>query len=295
MKIGFECPECLIHRGFIEIQKATTDNNVRKRAMIEVVKQISKELSENSVPSYVGTKRDRIIRSITKNSDPFREDKSKSNRMALKILPLVEHFISDGEDAYSRLERAFLASIVGNCMEFGILGYDFHYDDLINEVQKAKTNLAINDIEKIYDQVIRSKEILFLTDNAGEIVFDRLLLEEIKSLDLRITVAVKDSPVSNDATLEDAKIARIRKVADRLITTGSDALGFIPEYCSIEFLEVFNKSDFIIAKGMAHLETLTEYKNKPPRAILLRAKCNPIANYLGVQMGQNVAKIFKTT
>jgi uncharacterized protein with ATP-grasp and redox domains len=295
MKIGFECPECLIHRGFIEIQKATIDTNLRKIAMIETIKQISKELSEDSVPSFIGTKRDRIIRSITKNSDPFIEDKIKSNRMALKILPLVEHFISDGEDAYSRLERALLASIVGNCMEFGILGYDFHYDDLINEVQKAKTNLAINDIEKIYEQIIRSKEILFLTDNAGEIVFDKLLIEEIKFLDLRITVAVKDSPVSNDATLEDAKIARIDRVADRLITTGSDALGFIPEYCSKEFLEVFNKSDFIITKGMAHLETLTEYKNKPLGAMLLRAKCNPIANYLGVQMGQNVAKIFKTT
>jgi uncharacterized protein with ATP-grasp and redox domains len=293
MKIGFECPECLIHRGFIEIQKATADTNVRKRAMIEVVKQISKELSENSVPSYIGTKRDRIIRSITKNSDPFRKEKSKSNRIALKILPLVEHFISEGEDAYSRLERALLASIAGNCMEFGILGYEFHYDDLISEVQKAKNNLAINDIEKIYEQLIRSKEILFLTDNAGEIVFDRLFIKEMKFLDLKITVAVKNSPVSNDATLEDAKIAGLDKITDRLITTGSDALGFVPEYCSKEFLEIFNKSDFIIAKGMAHLETLTEYETQPPRAILLRAKCNPVANFLGVQLGKNVAKIFK--
>ena len=260
MKIGFECPECLIHRGFIEIQKATMDTNLRKMAMIEVVKQISKGLSEDSVPSFIGTKRDRIIRSVTKNSDPFKKDKSKSNRIALKILPLVEHFISKGEDAYSRLERAFLASIVGNCMEFGILGYEFHYDDLINEIQKAKTDLAINDIEKIYEQLNGSKEILFWTDNAGEIVFDRLLIEKIKILDLNISVAVKGSPVSNDATLEDAKIAGIDKISNRLITTGSDALGFIPEYCSEEFLEIFNRSDFIIAKGMAHLETLTEYE-----------------------------------
>lgn len=293
MKIGFECPECLIHRGFIEIQKATQDTNLRKMAMIEAVKQISKGLNEDSVPSFIGTQRDRIIRSVTKNSDPFKKDKSKSNRIALKILPLVEHFISNGEDAYSRLERAFLASIVGNCMEFGILGYEFHYDDLINGVQKAKTDLAINDIEKIYEQLNGSEEILFLADNAGEIVFDRLLIEKIKILGLNISVAVKGSPVSNDATLEDAKIAGIDKISDRLITTGSDALGFIPEYCSEEFLEIFNRSDFIVAKGMAHLETLTEYENKPPRAMLLRAKCNPVADYLGVKLGKNVAKILK--
>ena len=87
--------------------------------------------------------------------------------------------------------------------------------------------------------------------------------------------------------------AGIDKIADQLITTGSDSIGFIPEHCSKDFLKIFNSSDFIVAKGMAHLETLTEYDPTPPRAILLRTKCKPVANYLRVDLGKNVAKLFK--
>ncbi len=98
--------------------------------------------------------------------------------------------------------------------------------------------------------------------------------------------------MSNDATTEDAKKAGIIDVADKVITTGGDASGFIPEFCSKSFLEVFYSCDFIVAKGMAHLETLTEYEPIPPRIILLRAKCKPVSEYLSVDLKSNVAKLF---
>ncbi len=293
MKISFECPECLIHRGYIEIQKATKDSKLRKRAMIAVIKEISNNLNETSVPSYIGTKRDRLIRSITQNPDPFRVDKNISNKKALEFLPLVEKFLADEKEDLSRFRKACLASIVGNSIEFGILGYQFQYKEILNEIINTESKLAIDDINETANKISGLDNILFLTDNAGEIVLDKLLIKEIKSFGTKVTVAVKNSPVSNDATLEDAIVAGIDKVADKLMTTGSDALGYIPAYCSKEFLEVYNMSDFVISKGMAHLETFTEHIPSPPRIILLRAKCKPVANYLKVKLNQNVAKLFK--
>ncbi len=111
------------------------------------------------------------------------------------------------------------------------------------------------------------------------------------SLGAHVTVAVKTAPILNDATLEDAKIVGMDKVADKLMSTGSDSVGLFPEECSEEFLVLYRSVDFVVAKGMGHAETLTELELPVPSALLLRSKCVTVANHFNVDTGKNIAKL----
>jgi hypothetical protein len=140
---------------------------------------------------------------------------------------------------------------------------------------------------------MKAHSVLYLTDNAGEIVFDTLLVEQLKNMGLTVPVAVKGSPIINDATLEDAEVSGMCKVADKVITTGTDSVGLTMDEVSAEFREVYNCVDLVFAKGMGYAETLTEYKLKKPHVLLFRTKCNPVANFFGVPREKNVAKLMQ--
>ncbi|MDI6847606.1 MAG: ARMT1-like domain-containing protein, partial [Candidatus Bathyarchaeia archaeon] len=144
---------------------------------------------------------------------------------------------------------------------------------------------------KIYELAKKAASILYLTDNAGEIVFDTLLVEQLKSMGVTVIVGVKGGPILNDAILEDADVSGMSKIADKVITTGTDAVGLAPKEFSKEILDVYDSVDMVFAKGMGYAETLTEYKLKKPHTLLFRTKCNPVANFFGVSRGKNVAKL----
>jgi uncharacterized protein with ATP-grasp and redox domains len=133
--------------------------------------------------------------------------------------------------------------------------------------------------------------VLYLADNAGEIVFDTLLVEELKNTGLTVIVGVKGEPVINDATLEDAEVSGISKIADKTITTGTDAVGLNFKEVSVDFRNAYDSADLVLAKGMGYAETLTEYRLKKPHALLFRTKCNPVANFFAAPREKNVAKL----
>jgi uncharacterized protein with ATP-grasp and redox domains len=149
----------------------------------------------------------------------------------------------------------------------------------------------LDEIPQIFDKAKNAKSVLYLTDNAGEVALDTLLVHELKNLGAHVTVGVKDGPILNDATLEDARIVGMDKVADEVMSTGSDAVGLFLEECSEEFLELYNSVDLVVAKGMGHAETLTELELPVPHALLLRTKCSTVANHFDVGTGKNIAKL----
>ncbi|MEM2027938.1 MAG: ARMT1-like domain-containing protein, partial [Candidatus Bathyarchaeia archaeon] len=142
-----------------------------------------------------------------------------------------------------------------------------------------------------FEAAKRSKLTVYLADNAGEIVFDMVLIKELKRLGNKVVVAVKSEAVSNDATMEDAFQVGLDKVADVVITTGSDMMGLVLSECSREFLEVYGSADLVVAKGMGNAETITEMELNAPHLLLLRTKCVNVANYFGVERDKNVAKL----
>jgi len=275
----------------MEVLEATNDQALQFRAMVALTRLLSREFKPAAVPAKVGTKRDRLVKRVTGNSDPYEKKKWLSNKRALEILPQAKRFVAGGSSPESKFRRACLCSIVGNIIEFDIPEHEFKFEDIGKLIQQAENDLAIDEIPKIYDVAKRASEILYLTDNAGEIAFDTLLVRELKNLGAHVTVAVKGEPIINDATVQDAKAVGMHEVADELISNGTDTVGLFLQECSKRFLSHYRSADLVVAKGMGYAETLTEIKFKVPHALLLRTKCQPVANYFGVSKDKNIAKL----
>ena len=291
LKVEPECAACIISRGAAEVKEATTNPALRFRAMCDLLRLLTKEFKPTAVPADLGTNRDAVIRWVTGNADPYERSKRLSNEKALKLLPYARKLVEEGYTLQERFKRACLSAIVGNIMEFDIPGHRFTFSSLKKAFRDAAKDLVIDDTSNIYELARKAHTVLYLTDNAGEIVFDTLLVEQLKNMGLTVTVTVKGSPIINDATLEDAKVAGMCKVADRVITTGTDCVGLAMSKVSAEFREVYDCVDLVFAKGMGYAETITEYKLKKPHVLLFRTKCNPVANFFGVPREKNVAKL----
>ena len=294
LKVEIECLSCIIHRGYLEIAESSEDPRLQFKMASKLLDYLAKEFTPNAVAAILGTTRDRIIKQISGNSDIYYEKKRLSNQMIMSLLPKLKKTIESEATPDQRFRKATLAAIVGNIIEFNIPKHEVNFGQLSQLIADAEVDLAIDEISEIYNEAKKANTILYLTDNAGEIVLDKLLISELKQLGLKIIVAVKDGPVLNDATLEDARAVNMFNLANKVITTGSDAVGLpIPEERSKEFEDVYNQADLVIAKGMGYAESLTEGSLKQPHALLLRTKCNPVARYFGVPKSKNVAKLMK--
>jgi len=291
LKVEPECAACILSRASAEAREATTNIAFRFRAMNDVLRLLMKEFKPTAVPADLGTKRDSIIRWVTSNPDPYKRSKRISNEKALKLLPYARKLVEAGYAQQDRFKKACLCAIVGNTMEFDIPGHKFTTETLRKNFQNAAKDLAIDDTGKAYELTKKAQTVIYLADNAGEIVFDTLLVEQLKNMGLKVTVVVKGGPVINDATLEDAEVSGMSKFADKIITTGTDSVGFDGKKVSPEFLQAYHSVDMVFAKGMGYAETLTEYKLEKPHLLLLRTKCDPVANYFGTGRELNIAKL----
>jgi len=277
----------------MEILEATSDPEIQLKTVQRFLRLLCEEFKPDAVPAIIGTMRERLIKEATGNPDPYAEKKRICNREALKILPYAEKIISSKTGAEARFRMACLVAIVGNIIEFNIPGHEFTFEEIRRLIQQAEDDLVIDDLSEAFKIAQKARLILILTDNAGEIAFDTLLVRELKNIakNGKVIVAVKGKPTINDATLEDALSVGMDKVADAIVTTGSDAIGLVPSECDSEFLKIYESSDFVIAKGMAHAETLTELELRKPHLLLLRTKCPNVAGYFGVPRCRNVAKL----
>ena len=259
--------------------------------MAEVMKLLNREFRPTSVPADLGTKRDRLIKQLTSNPDPYARSKRTSNERAVKLLPTAKKFVDSGLNQRERFRKACLCAIVGNIMEFDIPGHSFTFATLRKSLRYASKDLVVDDIDKAYDLAKKARHVLFLSDNAGEIVFDTLLVEQLKNMGLMVTYVVKGGPVLNDATVEDVDSSGMRRLADSIYTTGTDAVGLLRKEVSPEFLKLYEEAELIFAKGMGYAETLTELRLSKPHFLLFRTKCTPVANYFCVPKEKNIAKV----
>jgi uncharacterized protein with ATP-grasp and redox domains len=291
LKVESECVACIISRAAAEAREATTNPAFRFRAMTDLLRLLTKEFTPSAVPADLGTKRDRLISRVTGNDDPYERSKRISNEKALKLLPYARKIVEEGYAQHDRFKKACLCAIVGNIMEFDIPGHKFTSTSLRKNMREAAKDLAIDDTGQIYELAKKARTVLYLTDNAGEIVFDTLLVEQLKNMGLNVTVVVKGGAVINDATLSDVELSGMNKLADEVLTTGTDAVGLLLKEVSPEFLKVYDAAELVFAKGMGYAETLTEYELKKPHFLMFRTKCMPVANYFCSPRGKNIAKL----
>jgi damage-control phosphatase, subfamily I len=275
MKVEAECASCLLARGCAETYMATTNPALRFRCMSELVKLVNREFRPTANAAELGTKRDKIIRELTGNRDPYLRTKKQSNEKAKQLLPFAQRFVDEGYNQQDRFKKACLCAIVGNIMEFDIPGHNF----------------TLNDVDKAYALAQKTDKILYLADNAGEIVFDTILVEQLKNMGLHVIYVVKSAPVINDATMDDVAFSGMDKLADEVLTTGADAVGLQLKLISPEFRKVYDSAKLVFAKGMGYAETLTEYALTKPHFLMFRTKCTPVANYFCVPRHKNIAKL----
>jgi len=220
----------------------------------------------------------RIVRQETGDSDPYRAAKEASTHQALALYPRLKSLLVEANDP---LETAVRLSIAGNIIDLSAVG---EYD-LVDTVERVLAQpFAVDNGAAFREALSEAGRVLYLADNAGETVFDRLLIE---TLDVPVIYAVKGGPTLNDATREDALAAGVDRVAE-VVSTGSDAPGTILHRCSEEFRQLYDKAELIIAKGQANYETLSEEGARV--FFLLQVTCPVIARDVGVPVGSIVLK-----
>jgi len=193
-----------------------------------------------------------------------------------------------------RLYRSILTSIVGNIIDFSLGNYEVNLDVLPQMYRQVlKQGLNEKDFEAFRKLISKSRRIVFIGDNAGEIALDTFLLEYLFFKGAKITFVVKDSPIANDATLEDARQVGIHRYVEKIITTGSNAFGISFDEASSVLLSELKKADVIISKGLSNFESLCGKKLGKPIVIMMRAKCEPLGRILKMPVGKNVLKILR--
>ena len=274
MRIHHECVACAINQCQKIVEMSLADEVSCRKAMLFSLKSASELFSEDSIPSVVGGLLFLDLYDFIGNNDPFENYKRVSNEVAKG---LVGHF--SGAD----LGMALKLAIAGNVVDFST-GYN--PEKLEGDIKRVlEEGLYIDHSDELFRRLKGAKTLLYLVDNCGEIYFDRLFIERLleEFPHLRVTVAGKEGPIINDATVEDLVNAGFGELAE-VISTGSRLPGTPIEHVSDEFLEVFRSVDVIIAKGQANFETLSEL-NDSRIFFLLKAKCPAIAREIGVPMG----------
>lgn len=276
MKTYIECIPCIMNQTIATLDLCDCTDKIKKKVMGELIQNLENidyELSpsENTDVAY------ELISKYTGVTDPYGNIKKEHNIKALKLYPELNEILNLDKD---KLHMAARIAIAGNIIDMGI---SYNHSDQMNyhRIIKNITDvpLAIDDSPDFVKNLDISKNILYLADNAGEIVFDKFFINELVKKGKNVTVSVKSGPIINDANLEDAVEVGIDKIAN-IIRTGHNKIGNCLKYTSDEFLKVFKDADLIISKGQGNFETLD--KEKAPIYFLLKAKCKCVARELNV-------------
>lgn len=221
-----------------------------------------------------------LLKQHSNNPDPYQQVKKQSNDLVLNMYPELKDLVFHSGNYF---DTALRLAIAGNIIDYGIS----NHIDLQGTIDTVlNSEFAIDDSLELKRALSEAKTVLYLGDNCGEMVFDKLFIETIMHPNL--IYAVRGEPVINDVTLEDARYVGMDRVAD-LVSNGYDAPSTLLEHCSPEFLEVFNRADVVISKGQGNLEGLLGKTDKEVY-FLLMVKCQVIADALGVKKGDFVVK-----
>jgi hypothetical protein len=279
MKIYLDCIPCFIRQSLDAARHATEDIHIHEK-VVRGVLGLANNLDMSQSPPVIGQKIHRLIRELAGVDDPYHGVKQRFNNAALKLYSKMRHLIIESEDP---LEIAARLAIAGNIIDFGVKS-QLEKTELEETIEKCLSEeFSDMQLEAFRGAVNEAEDILYLADNAGEIIFDRLLIEQLPIE--KITVAVKGSPVINDATMEDAALAGLPKIVE-VIDNGSDAPGTILESCSQVFRDYFNKADLVIAKGQGNYETLSDVNKNI--FFILKAKCPVISANIGCEVGEMI-------
>jgi len=278
MRCSSLCRPCLVDLVGRVARSATNDPSLTAQAERVGLGIIDEEFGPTSIPCRLATRFQRAMREVHRNPDPFLAHKRREFDMARTLAPRL----APAPDAGFSELAGF--AVLGNAMDF----FRAH-EDVETDLQQAR-RFGVDhrpEAEALLRALPRGALVLVLADNAGEVFFDRPLLAHLVGRRLDTVYVVKGKPSQNDATLEEGAAAG--GVACAGATTGSDAVGSDLADCGDELRELWSRASFVLAKGMANFETLTEAADGPPVLHLMQAKCARIAEEAKVALGERVA------
>lgn len=282
MKTYFDCIPCYIRQALDAVRLVTDDQEIQGQVLQEVLDLVSK-MDMNATPPAMAQKTHRIIKRLTKTDDPYKQEKQRFNQFAMSLLPRYEKLIDSSENPF---EIAIRLAIAGNIIDLGVkCSLELSEAEKVIETTLTDDSLDLVALDDFQQAVAEAKDILYLADNTGEIVFDKLLIEQIGPE--KITLVVRGVPIINDATLEDAKAVGLADLV-KTMDNGDDAPGTILETCSKAFQDRFEQADLVISKGQGNYETLSDVDKN--MFFVLKAKCPVIAEHLGCQVGTLVLR-----
>ena len=275
MRTYLDCIPCFVRQALDAVRFVTDDEAIQAEVLRKVLRAAS-EMDMRMAPPAMGQQIHRLIRRLTGQDDPYRDVKDRFNRFAMGLYPEMKARV---EAAADPLAAAVRVAIAGNVIDFGVRS-DLTEAAVRETIDRAMGEPICGSVDDLRGAAAEARDILFLADNAGEIVFDRVLIETLPTE--KVTVVVKGRPVINDATIDDARAAGlIGRVA--VIDNGSDAPGTLLDTCSDALRKRFDDADLVIAKGQGNYETLSDSEREI--LFLLMAKCPVIARDLGCEQG----------
>ena len=278
MRVYLDCVPCFLRQALEAVRLASQDLSIQEKAIRVILQKLSK-ISWNTSPPHIGREIHTLIKEVTGNPDPYLPLKKRFNQLAINLYPMLEKKVKTANDPFGTAVRLSLA---GNMIDFGARPGE--KIDIEKEIDGAlKAPLDKQALEKFKKAVTQAQNILFLGDNAGEVVFDKLLVQEIGPQ--KITYVVKKKPIINDATLEDAEIVNLTDIV-KVIDNGTDFPGTVLSACSKTFINIYEKADLVIAKGQGNYETLNDVKKTI--VFLLKIKCPVIAKDIKRNVGDLV-------
>lgn len=289
MKVHPRCSYCLLSRVHQEAELSTDDTELIHKVMLGGI-DVLNSLYEPGMPAAeLSTPMHRKAYEILSDSDPYREKKELSSRTAARFMPVIRSHVFNGDgDDTATFRRAVLAAVIGNYFDYGVMGLEVPIE-VFEETFREHfcKGLDIDDTGRMLDKL---SNVVYLADNCGEILIDTLLFEIINKMGGSITLVVRGGPILNDVTMEEVEEFGIADKVDRVLTTGSNAIGV--RFCEAppELKEALDNASLIISKGMANYETMSE-ENYRPIAYLLKVKCDPVGEDIGAPKGCSVARL----
>ena len=282
-----QCFACQMLVRFQEVQRLFKDEDERRHAMKLVLEEMHRTVVQEGVenPAILGTRLFRLIKRVSGNPDPYREDKRKADTAAIKVYEALK---GNAEDM--ALRDLVRLSAYANALDLGV--GDYHPPNPHQVVERALEAPA-SGIDDAVEAMERANTIVFVLDNAGEVVFDRLLADKLKMIGKKVYAIVKSGAFQNDETLAELSYSKLEESFDQVVGSGTDAASLFLDEISSDVWKLIEEADLVVAKGMANFEYLSENVEKlgKPTLFLLVAKCQPIARLLGVERYTVIAKL----
>ena len=270
------CLPCVLRQVLITAQRVSDDDWFHTKVLKQAM-QILPDVDLDRSPAEVTFE---VMQKIAKNlgsADPYAAEKAEANARMLDHLPELRKMLGRGK---ARLVNAVKLAVAGNVMDPGIVDRV----DVLDEIQRVmKMDLAIDDTADLSAALRSAKTVMYILDNAGEIILDRLLIEEIP--DCEVTVVVRAAPILSDVTRDDAEQAGLTEIAE-IMDPGVPMLGLVLSLASESFVKAFEAADVVVSKGQANFETLAGSEREIFH--ILRVKCECIADFLGIRDGDAI-------